>query len=459
MRITKTQFLRAVRLPFSHGGRNFLWWQVIDRGQRICHWIARAHRVVLSRHKRVVMVVGTYGKTTTTRAVAAVLGLPPDPWLERNANCLGLVAWSLLRQPVWRRYAAIEAGIGEPGSMRGLARTLRPQVVVVTCIGSEHIQSFRNTEHLRSEKAEAVRSLGAHDTAVLNFDDPNVAWMASQTRARVIRYGFDPAWEIHVKTWEQDWPHGMRLTVSVRGEEIAIRARLIGKNSIYALLAAIAVGVAEGLPAALAVERVAALPPTPGRLQPMPLPSGATALCDDYKGSVETVHAALDFLADIPARRRIVVLGGLDSPPNPQRRYYRAVAEHVCRVADHVIVVGYTYREYVGELRRGQGDGRRLSGFEVASRTAEAVALLQKIVGPGDVVLVKGQKSQNLRRIVLALQGREVRCAVDACRLHLQQCDNCPLLGKPSPLGGIRLDERVVSSPIAPVASRTDESA
>lgn len=459
MMITRTQFLRALRLPFSHGGRNFLWWQAIDRGQWICHQAARVHRAVLSRHKRVVMVVGTYGKTTTTRAVAAVLGLPPDPWLDRNANCLGLVAWSLLRQPVWRRYAAIEAGIGEPDTMGVFVRTLRPQVVVVTCIGSEHIQSFRDAEHLRSEKAEAVRGLGPHDLAVLNFDDPNVAWMASQTRARVIRYGFDPAWEIHAKAWEQDWLHGTRITMSVHGEEIAMRARLLGENSIYALLAAVAVGVAEGLPAALAVERAAALPPTPGRMQPVPLPGGATALCDDYKGSVETMHAALDFIANLPARRRIVVLGGLDSPPNPQRRYYRAVAEHASRVADHVIVVGYTHREYVGELRRGQGGGSRLSGFDVAPRIAEAVALLHKTIGPGDVVLVKGQKSQNLRRIVLALQGREVRCAVDACRLHLQQCDNCPLLGRPSPLGGIRLDERVVSSPIAPVSPTTDERA
>lgn len=449
--MTSAQFRRMLRLPFSHGGRNFLFWQLVDRGQRICHGAARLHRATLSWHKRVTMVVGTYGKTTTTRAVSAVFGLPVDHWLDANANCLGLVAWSLLRQPPWRRRLAVEAGIGAPGMMRPYVETLRPQIVVVTCVGAEHLQSFRDQDHLRSEKAEAVRALPPGGVAVLNADDPNVAWMATQTRARVIRYGFDPAWEVHVTTWEPDWPRGMRATFVVQGKTFAVRTRLIGKNSLYSLLGAVAAGLAEGIPAALAVQRLEALPPTPGRMETVPLPGGAIAVCDDYKGSIETVHAAFDALADLPAARRFIVLGGLDAPPSPQRRAYRAVADHAGRVADHVIVVGYTHREYAGGLGRAVRGEARLSGFEHAPRVADAVRVLRDKLRPGDVVLFKGQKHQHLGRILLALQGRDVRCAVDGCRLHLQSCADCPLLERSGPAGGIRKDERVIATALAPV--------
>jgi len=38
-----------------------------------------------------------------------------------------------------------------------------------------------------------------------------------------------------------------------------------------------------------------------------------------------------------------------------------------------------------------------------------------------------------MTRIILALSGRTVRCALDACRLHLQFCDDCPLLEQEQP--------------------------
>lgn len=451
--ITPAQFLRLFRLPFSHGGRNALFWQVVTRGHAFCHAAARVYRATLARRKRVVMVVGSYGKTTTTRATAAVLGEPLDRWLDVNANCLGLVAWSLLRQPPWRRYTAIEAGIGKPDTMRRYAATLRPQIVIVTCVGSEHLQSFRDQDHLRHEKAEAVRALSPTGTAILNADDPNVLWMATQTRARILLYGFAATADVRATSCTLDWPHGMTVTIAVGGESFELRTSLWGRNSAYALLAAVTVAIAEGLPPAVAVTRLSTLSPTPGRLKIAPLPDGAFVLCDDYKGTVETVFAAFDALDALPAPRKFIVIGGLDSPRDPQRASYRAVAEHAARVADHVIVVGPSYVEriYAPTLNRLIARDGRMRRFDYAAHLPEALQLLRAELRPGDVVLLKGQGQQHLSRLMLALQGREVRCLVDACRLHLQFCFDCPYLSRPGPIGGLRRDERIVSNPLNPI--------
>jgi hypothetical protein len=58
----------------------------------------------------------------------------------------------------------------------------------------------------------------------------------------------------------------------------------------------------------------------------------------------------------------------------------------------------------------------------------EAIAVLQRDLRPGDVVLVKGQEQQRLTRIILALAGQTVRCNITACHLHLVFCDRCPML-------------------------------
>ena len=58
----------------------------------------------------------------------------------------------------------------------------------------------------------------------------------------------------------------------------------------------------------------------------------------------------------------------------------------------------------------------------------EAIAFLRGSLDADDVVLVKGRETQRLTRIILALAGRNVRCQVEQCRLHLTFCDDCPLL-------------------------------
>jgi UDP-N-acetylmuramyl pentapeptide synthase len=357
--------------------------------------------------------------------VRAALGLPEDRWAQLNANCIGLVGWALLRQSPLRRHAVVEVGIASPGRMRRYMAGLQPNITVVTCIGNEHIQAYENIEHLRSEKADAVRCLPASGTAILNGDDPNVLWMATQTSARILRFGFDSSCDVSACDMALDWPHGTRFLLRTPDKAVPMRVQLVGRNMVYPILAAAAVGLAAGRDLAQIVETLEALPPTWGRVQPVPLPNGAIVLRDDYKATVETVHAALDLLASLPARRRIVVMGSLDAPPNPQRAYYRAVGEHIACVAERVFIVGGEDDKYRPGLRSGSLPTDAITSVP---NIHAAIAALQAELQPDDVLLVKGRESQRMTRIILALAGRTVRCAIEACHLHLQFCDNCPLL-------------------------------
>ena len=53
-----------------------------------------------------------------------------------------------------------------------------------------------------------------------------------------------------------------------------------------------------------------------------------------------------------------------------------------------------------------------------------------RLVLPGDVILLKGHNEQKFARIVLAMQGRDVRCRRIECRLEFQPCDTCALLSR-----------------------------
>lgn len=384
---------------------------------------ASLYRRTLARNTRIVAVVGSFGKSTTTRAVHTALGGQPHAcslW-----NSWSFVARAVLRIRPYDRHAVIEVGIRAPGQMAAYARLLRPDVVVVTSIGSEHNRSLKTLETTRAEKAEMVRALPTSGVAVLNGDDPNVLWMKGQTRARVITFGVDQANDVRASNIALDWPHGTRFTLHAGGGTREVRIRLVGKPMVYPVLAAAAVALVEGVPLDQVVPTLEALPPTPGRLEPIRLTNGAIILRDDHKSGLETIEAALEVISEIPAQQRIVVFGEVSEPPGSQGPIYRRLGGSVAQAASCAIFIGgSSWKSFVAGAKRG---GLPRESISKAKNVFTAIELLREGLKPGDVVLIKGRDTQRLDRISLALMGRTVRCGIDFCNMKLR-CEHCRML-------------------------------
>lgn len=382
------------------------------------------YRRTLIRNTRIVTVVGSFGKSTATLAVRAALGL--DLNLIANLNARTGVARAVLRIRPWNRHGVIEVGIALPGRMATYARITQPNITVVTSIGSEHNRSLPTLEVTRAEKSEMVKALPDSGIAVLNGDDPNVLWMKSQTRARVVTFGVNEANDVRASDINIDWPHGTRFKLHAGGDTRDLHIRLIGKQMIYPILAAIAVALAEGFSLDQVVPALEALPPTPGRLEPVQLSNGSFILRDDYKSPLETIEAALDILSEINTGRRIVVLGDIQDPPGSKSLLYRQIGERIGRIASYAIFIGgHGCGSYTSGAKRGGLPPE--SAVRVGEDLLKAAELLREELKPGDVVLVKGRGVQRLDRVALSLMGRTVRCNIRYCNLTVR-CDNCLML-------------------------------
>jgi UDP-N-acetylmuramoyl-tripeptide--D-alanyl-D-alanine ligase len=360
------------------------------------------------------------------RAVSTALGNGKLP--RGDGNAYGQLVEAVLRIRPGAPHAVVEIGIDGPGQMAAYAKMLRPDITVVTSIGSEHNRGLGTLETTRYEKAEMVRCLFPSDLVVLNGDDPNVLWMRSQTKARVITFGFDEANDVQGSDVSlTDWPNGTRFTVHTEDQNREMQIQLLGRPNVYSALAATAVATAEGFTMDDIQRRLGDLAPYPGRLQPVPLTNGATILRDDFKSPLETIEAALDVLSQIPARRRIIVLGHVAEPQGKQGDIYRSLGERVSAVADQAIFLCAKNNSCcrAGAIKAGMSpDAITKAGRSIV----KAVGALRGKLGPGDVVLIKGARDQHLERITLALQGCNVRCQINYCGITDISCPDCPLL-------------------------------
>jgi UDP-N-acetylmuramoyl-tripeptide--D-alanyl-D-alanine ligase len=376
------------------------------------------------RHTCLVVVTGSFGKTTTARAISVALGGTDQDvnWYNFKSG----VATAVLKIPPWRRFAVIEAAIDGVGQMIQYAKIIRPDIAVVTCIGSEHNRSLGSLQDTRNEKVKILAGLRPWGLAILNGDDPNVRWMAAQTRNRSITFGFDEMNQVRASHLTLNWPNGAQFKVHANGKTFEMSVKLLGRHMIYPVLAAIATALAKGLPLERVLLRLQELSPSPGRLEPVPLPNGVFILRDDFKSSLETIHAALDLFSQIPAKRRLVVLGEVSEPPGSQGPIYRELGERIASIASRAIFIGGNFQRYAAGVKRG---GLPSSAMMDAGRSVlKAVELLREDLRPGDVVLIKGRDTQRLDRVTLALIGKKVCCDIDFCDTRAVRCKACPVL-------------------------------
>lgn len=384
---------------------------------------ARLKRRRLAGTTRFVAVVGSFGKTTTTRATLAALG--DDPERAASHNSWSAIAQRILDARPADGHVVLEVGIDGPGQMQRYADLVQPDVVVVTSIGSEHHRTLGTLERTRDEKAAMVRALRPEGLAVLNGDDPLVRSMARETRARVVTYGLAPSNDVVGSRLTLDWPRGTTLDVTAGGRTRRIQSALLGDTMAYPLLAATAVALAEGRSLDVAAGALERLSPTPLRLEPVELPGGVWLVRDEYKSALETVHAALDLLERIPARRKLVVLGDVSEPPGSQGPIYRELGARLAGIAARVITIGRNHKPLaVGGVRAGADRRTFLDAGLSVERAAE---LLRAELEPGDVVLLKGRDTQRLERVFATLTGGPVACRIPHCAAKLR-CEACPML-------------------------------
>ena len=395
-----------------------------DRLYRPLRPVATWHRRHRLRRTRLVAVVGSLGKTTTRRVVHAALGCPDRGFSFSNYGAS--LAGNLLRVRPSDRYAVLEAGIMGRGAMAGISRMLQPDIVVVTSIRSDHNRSFPTLFDTRAEKVKIVAGLPPGGTVFLNGDDEHVRWMATQTRARVVTFGLEAGNGVQALNIQVDGD-GTSFDVRAEGEVYPVRSHLLGEHMIYPLLAAVAVLHHEGLDVRAALPRLAGTSAAISRMELITLPDGTRVLDDCAKASIESIRAALATFAAMPAPRKVAVIGPIEEPTGKPRDLYREIGGTLAECADAIIAMGGD------DLRSVRGEAVRRGMNPVATQVFgmhidETIDAVRAVVRSGDLVLIKGAGTRRLRRITLALMGREVTCRVRNCRVKVAGCDDCPLL-------------------------------
>jgi UDP-N-acetylmuramoyl-tripeptide--D-alanyl-D-alanine ligase len=387
--------------------------------------LARLWRALLPQ-LTAIGITGSAGKTTTKELLHAALATRYRCVKSSDSdNQLYDIARTLLRCMPWSQYCVQEVGASTPGRFDPMVALLRPQVAVVTNVGTDHMSAFRSREAVAAEKAKLVHCLPADGLAVLNADDALVMDMATQCRARVVTYGFEQAADFRAELLSHRWPDRLTLKVHHQERSVQVNTALLTAYQAVNVLAAVATACALGVSLEDAARSVGTHVPVLARMSVQSTARGVTVIRDDLKAPEWSLTKAMDYIGEAHATRKIIVLGTI-SDSSGRRHLYRRAVTAALAAADQVLLVG-TRAAASGPGLQALG-GERLHVFP---NVREAWRWLDGYLQSGDLMLLKGSKSaDHLARLGLALD-RQVGCWRVNCERDIL-CDRCSLLSIPS---------------------------
>ncbi len=377
-------------------------------------WFHRERWGVSPGERTLVAIGGSAGKTTTTRAVAALLGVMRPGEVHATVgnlnNDVGL-PMTLLGLEERHRLAVVEVGTSRRGEVADLARVALPNVAVVTLVAPEHTEGIGTLDDVANEEGDLFAALPRDGVAVGNADDARVVWQMQRSRARRrVMYGRVDGCDVKLLGRTVLGVSGSRIRVALGKRVATFETPLLGEAGVSAALAALAVAesvlgpVPEGaLEAALA--RVAGV--RDGRLVPVELADGTVVLDDCYNSNSGSLAASLRTareVADSLGRRLGLVLGEMREMGELAVQEHEAMARAAVasRPAWLVAVNGEAERF----ARAAEAAG---IGAEFVATSDEAAPRVTARVRPGDVVLVKGSRGVALEKVVAALASVPAR--------------------------------------------------
>ncbi len=384
---------------------------VVEDSLRAVGELAKAYDRRTSHRK--VAITGSVGKTTTKEFVAAVLSESLRVHkTEGNYNSNIGMPLSMLSMSRDTEVSVLEMGMSDFGEIEYLSRIAEPDIAIVTCIGSSHMEYLGSRENICRAKMEITRGLKKGGTLLLNGDDDLLRHYPVMDFAPVY-VGFGENCDFRAVNVR---PLGARTVFDIcyRGKVVEnVIIPTIGKHNIYAALFAFAVGVRMNMEIPAILRGLKNFVPV-GMRQNIYGLGGITVIEDCYNASPESMRAAIGVLQQVTMEhgrgRMTAVLGDMYELGATSDALHEAVGTYFAQAGGKCL---YTFGKSADHIAGGAVLGGMLNeniyrNCDITRPDITGEMLLHTLKA-GDTLLVKASRGAAAERILSYLKEHSDR--------------------------------------------------
>lgn len=143
----------------------------------------------------IIIVTGTNGKTTTSRIIGSVLEKSGLEYIHNRegSNLLRGIVGSLIKKtPLFPKsdkpIALLEV---DEATLPLVISQTTPKIIIMNNLFRDQLDRYGEIEAVRKMWQKTIQNLDKNTTLILNSDDPSVAHLGSETKAKVVYFGVE----------------------------------------------------------------------------------------------------------------------------------------------------------------------------------------------------------------------------------------------------------------------------
>ena len=345
---------------------------------------------------KVVGVTGSVGKSTTKEMIASVL--EGDFVVSKTPanfnNDLGL-PMALLAMAEDTQVAVLEMGMSHFGEISYLSHIAKPDLGVITNIGTMHMENLGSREGILQAKLEICDGM-APEASLHLFGDDEYLWGSRDRLTHPVSYfGIqNKAAAVRAENIQQQG-NGLCFDVRTGEDSFCVTLPLEGMHYVSDALAAVSVGLALGVAPQRIADRLFRFQNMAGR-QEIFEAKGVTIIKDCYNAGPESMAAALRVLG-ARSGRRIAVLGDMLELGSATEQAHLNTGRMAAENADLLLTYGPNALHICRGAQNTGMNKEHIYSFQDRTRMAEK---LRALCIPGDVLLFKGSHGMHMELVL-----------------------------------------------------------
>ncbi|MGH2574789.1 MAG: UDP-N-acetylmuramoyl-tripeptide--D-alanyl-D-alanine ligase [Ignavibacteria bacterium] len=348
----------------------------------------------------VLAVGGSNGKTTTRDILARVLSCKYKVLkTENNLNNQFGVPLTLFRLTNKHEFCVIELGTNHFGEIQYLCRIVEPQFGVITNIGKEHLEFFKNLKGAAKAEGEMIEYLRKrYGTFFLNYDDKYLISKVGKSYKNYFTYAVQNSAEVKGKIlgFKKMCP-----VVKIKYKNYTINTKLnsIGIQSFYSALCAAAIGYYFEVASGKIRKAITDFKTGTKRRNDLLIKNGVYVIDDSYNSNPDSVRIALENLSSYKLTMADIhlVLADMLELGKSSRKEHTSVGRLIHKMNFKNL---YTYGAESYYTFQG---ARGIKNNFYFSDKPTLIEFLKLNLKKGDLVLIKGSHSMKMEEVTDAL--------------------------------------------------------
>jgi len=350
---------------------------------------------------KVVAITGSTGKTSTKDLVAAALSSKYKVF-KTEGNFNNQIGLPLMIFKLDNNYdiAVLEMGMNNLKEIHSMAKAARPDIALITNVGTAHIGMLGSRENILKAKLEITDFFNDKNILVVNGDNDLLSTVKTD-KFRIVKTAVDSDVEFKAEGIELG-EASVEFTLRENGHNSQEKfyVDVPGKHTISNSLLAIACGKLLGMENREISEGLKNLQTTAMRLD-ITKGNKFNIINDCYNANPESMRAAIEVLKNVNSNRRVSVLGTMGEQGKVAFEAHKAVGKYAAENGTDLLI---TLGEFINAYEEGFKDGlnNKFKGeFKAFNDYDKAVDyLLNEYLKSGDTVLVKASRAEKFEKIV-----------------------------------------------------------